>query len=226
MSFASKAISFYKNLTSPDIRIPENVEILNPMENQETIRILREFYEKYYNDDRIRIFLIGINPGRFGGGITGIPFTDPVNLEQVLGIRCDFEKRHELSSRFIYDVIEAMGGPGYFFGNFYLTAISPLGFTSNNKNLNYYDVKSIMTNWKLWISKKLKEQIGFGARTDIAFSLGQGKNFQYLRILNDDIKAFDKILPLPHPRWVMQYRYKKRDDFVREYVETLTGYLT
>ena len=49
-----------------------------------------------------RHLLLGINPGRFGGGVTGIPFTDPIRLQNVCGIENNFEKKQELSSVFIY----------------------------------------------------------------------------------------------------------------------------
>ncbi len=39
-----------------------------------------------------RYLILGINPGRFGGGITGIPFTDPIRLQNICGIENDFQK--------------------------------------------------------------------------------------------------------------------------------------
>ena len=86
------------------------------------------FYTKYYSDNNKRILLLGINPGRFGGGVTGIPFTDPVRLEKVCGIKNDFQKKQELSSVFIYEMIEAYGGAEKFYKQFYISAVSPLGF--------------------------------------------------------------------------------------------------
>ncbi len=221
MTFGKHALDFYRNLESPEKKLPGDVEIMNPLNDKKVIRIIEKFYLEYYKDTKDRIFLIGINPGRFGGGITGIPFTDPVNLENILGIKNDFEKRHELSSRFVYQVINELGGPGKFFGNFYLTAVSPLGYTSNDKNLNYYDIQWIRENWKPWFVEKLKEQIGFGARTDIAFSLGKGKNLDFLKKINKKAGLFKKIDHLPHPRWVMQYKYRIKEKYVRQYMESL-----
>ena len=91
-----------------------------PFTNAEVKKINKEFYRKYYGDNLKRVFLIGINPGRFGGGVTGIPFTDPVNLQEILGIKNSFIKKNELSSQFIYSVIKKVGGPDLFFGSFYL----------------------------------------------------------------------------------------------------------
>ncbi len=218
MTFGNKALAFYMNLEPPDISLPEGIEVLNPLNNRMTRDILEDFYNRYYHDRQKRIFLIGINPGRFGGGITGIPFTDPVNLDQVLHIQNDFEKKHELSSRFVYEVIERTGGPESFFGKFYLTAVSPLGFIKDHKNLNYYDVSTIKDGWEDWFVSKLKEQIAFGADQEVAFSMGQGKNLDFLDKINEVHQLFRKIKPLPHPRWVMQYRFKKRQDYIKEYV--------
>lgn len=220
-SFAEKAISFYRNLEPPPVSIPEEVEVMNPVKNTETMKIIEAFYRKFYADRKERIFLIGINPGRFGGGITGIPFTDPVNLEKVLGIENPFEKKHELSSRFVYEVVESLGGPEKFFGRVYLTAVSPLGFIMNNKNLNYYDVKSIREGWEKWMVEKLNEQIAFGANQNCAFSMGRGKNLNFLNQVNDRYQLFDRIEPLPHPRWVMQYRFRDRKKYIDEYCEKI-----
>ena len=32
---------------------------------------------------------------------------------------------------------------------------------------------------------------------------------------------FERILPLPHPRWVMQYRRKRKEEFVGQYLGVL-----
>ncbi len=66
------------------INCPRGVEVLNPYLDDEVMKLCKIFYDKYYNDDRGRVFIVGINPGRFGAGITGIPFTDPVVLEKIV----------------------------------------------------------------------------------------------------------------------------------------------
>ena len=225
MTFGEKAFQFYRNLAPPTLPFNAGMEILNPLAREEVINILETFYQKFYSDYNKRIFMIGINPGRFGGGITGIPFTDPVNLQEVLGIPNGFAKKHELSSRFIYDVIEKMGGPDQFFGHCYLTAVSPYGFVSGNNNLNYYDDKDLLKAWEPFLVDWLKQQIGFGAIPEIALSLGKGKNLEYLIKLNEKHGFFHQIGWLPHPRWVMQYRYKKRDDILKFYIEKLNSFI-
>jgi len=38
-------------------------------------------------------------------------------------------------------------------------------------------------------------------------------------------KFFEKIIPLPHPRFIMQYRRKQAADYIQSYVDTLKGCL-
>src|SRR6476646_8121752 len=151
MTFSQKAISFF---TSLDLKLPAalNTEVLNPYKNPETKKCVEQFFTKYFSDDRERIFMLGINPGRFGGGLTGISFSDPVALKKFCGIENNFGNKRELSSEFIYRVIEEYGGAEKFYKDFFMSAVCPLGFikaekrgaTQNrsllkSKNYNYYD---------------------------------------------------------------------------------------
>lgn len=72
-------------------------------------------------------------------------------------------------------MINAFGGPGHFYQQFYVTAISPLGFTSNNKNLNYYDDKMLQSSIEGFVVDNLKRQLDFGIERNVAFCLGEGK---------------------------------------------------
>ncbi len=221
MSFGSDILYFYNNLTIPSY--PEKpIEVMTPFENREVMEVNKKFYSKFYHNKQERIFLIGINPGRFGAGVTGIPFIDPVNLQQVLGIKNPFKKKHELSSEFIFAVIDAFGGAKRFFSRFYLTAVSPFGFVAHGKNINYYEIEFIRNHWRPFLIECLKKQLRAGGKRNIAFILGQGENYRFIKTLNNDQKIFDKLIPLPHPRWVMQYRFLQRMKYVRLYVKALT----
>jgi hypothetical protein len=79
MTFGKKVLEFYRNLDFSVSGIPDGIEVMNPMMEEQVQQYNEQFYSKYYNDTNPRIFLIGINPGRFGGGLTGIPFTDPIS---------------------------------------------------------------------------------------------------------------------------------------------------
>ncbi len=220
MSFADNILSFLQNLQL-GISLPDKVEVMNPFEKEATMLICTQFYNKYYNDNNERRMIIGINPGRFGGGVTGIPFTDPKRLKKECGIENQWAPKQELSSLFIYDVINAYGGAEIFYKDFYITAVSPLGFTRNNKNLNYYDDKMLQNEIKDFVIDCMNKQLQFGINRQIAFCLGDGKNFKYLSKLNEEMKFFKTIIPLSHPRFIMQYKLKKKEDYIQSYLDKL-----
>jgi len=220
MTVADKILQFYQNL-QPPAGLPEDVVVMNPYQEEAAWQITRTFYQQYYADNQERIILFGINPGRFGGGITGVPFTDPIKMEEVCGIPNDFDKKPELSSRFVYDMIEAFGGPVAFYKHFYISAMSPLGYIRDGKNLNYYDIKDWKSLFEQYAINRIKEQFDFPINRKIAFSIGQGQNLKFLEALNKKYDLFENIQTVPHPRWVMQYRLKRKDEFIQQYVEVL-----
>jgi uracil-DNA glycosylase len=220
MPLSKKILSFLKSLDLK-IELPTEVEVMNPFKDQAAFNLCQKFYKKYYSDDNSRYLILGINPGRFGGGVTGIPFTDPVRLQKACGIENDFKKRQELSSVFIYEMIHAFGGPEIFYGKFYISATSPLGFVKNNKNLNYYADRQLENSIKNFVIDCIKQQLAF-VNHKAAFCLGDGKNFVYLSKLNSEMHFFDKIVTLPHPRFIMQYRLKKKEEYIERYLRELT----
>src|SRR3972149_12017619 len=142
--FSSKAIDYFSNLKSP-VKLPPKIEVINPYENDAAKNTVNAFYQKFYDDDRKRIFILGINPGRFGGGLTGISFTDPVALRKHCCIDNHLGNKEELSSKFVYEVINRFGGVEKFFSHFFLSAIYPLALINDGKNFNYYDSKKLFT---------------------------------------------------------------------------------
>ena len=220
MTFSKKILSFFRSLDL-NVDLPIGVEVMNPFKDKTTFDLCDKFYNKYYNDNNSRHLILGINPGRFGGGITGIPFTDPLRLQNICGIENDFQKKQELSSVFVYEVIKFFGGTEMFYGKFYISSISPLGFTKGNKNLNYYDDLQLENGIKSFVIDCLQRQLKFGIRTDIVFCLGEGKNTAYLSNLNKQMHFFNKIVPLTHPRFIMQYKLKKEDEYIDKYLREL-----
>ncbi len=220
MTFATRVLDFYKQLSITE-QLPKGIEIINPYNKSSVTNVCTQFYNKYYNDNNPRTLIVGINPGRFGAGITGIPFTDPVILQNECEINNDFDKRSELSSDFVYKLINTMGGKEGFFNRFYIGSVSPLGFIKNGKNYNYYDSKELMLAIKPFIISNLVNQIGLGITSRKCYCFGQGKNYDYLKLLNIEHNLFDKIIPLPHPRWVMQYRRKSIDSILSDTISKL-----
>ncbi len=221
MTFAEHVVAFTRLLRPPDIALPPGFEWLFPYDNPETMRALTTFYERFYADNQVRTFIFGINPGRFGAGITGVPFTDPVRLANLCGIENDFQKKPELSSIFVWEFIHAYGGAVAFCRDFYITSLSPLGFVKDGKNINYYDDRFLQKAAEPFIAWNVRTQLEFGAQRDAALCLGEGQNFAFFQKLNAKHGFFKEIVPLPHPRWIMQYRRKRVDEFVEKYVGAL-----
>ena len=217
-TFSEQVLQFTLEL-KPNWVLPPEIELLFPYSAPETLGTMRSFYDKYYQDQKQRIFIFGINPGRFGAGITGVPFTDPIRLEENCFIPNSFKKRAELSSIFVYEFINAYGDPDSFYQKFYITSLCPLGFVKNGKNYNYYDDKKLEQAVEPHIIDNINQQLDFGGTKKIALCLGRGKNYKYFQQLNAKHQFFEEILPLPHPRWVMQYRRKKMDEFVRFFLD-------
>ena len=220
MTFADQVLSFYRDLEIAN-PLPEGVVTLNPYRDHNAFSYCTKFYKKFFDDVHERTVILGINPGRHGGGVTGIPFTDPVKME-AYGIPNAFNKKSELSADFIYRMIEAFGGPEKFYRKFYFSALSPLGFIKNGKNLNYYDIKELQVTVKDFIVESLKKQMTFGITTSVCYCLGEGENFKFLNRLNNELKIFRQIIPLAHPRFIMQYRRKKVDEYVDSYLKSLS----
>jgi hypothetical protein len=222
MFLSDRILEFFSQLKIVN-SLPKGVDILNPYRDQITFGLCQQFYQKYYRDGNERYMIVGINPGRLGGGLTGIPFTDPHKLETFCQIPNRLQKKSELSAEFIYLMIDSCGGPEKFYSRFYFSSVSPLGFTMDGRNLNYYDIPQLQTALKPFIVSCLNTQLAFGFHTNNCFVLGEGKNYSFLSKLNEENKFFKKLTPLPHPRFVMQYKRKKLKDYVQFYRDALSA---
>jgi hypothetical protein len=218
---AAAILDFYRNLR-PRFGLGNGIGIMNPYQEPAAWAVVQQFYLKYYSDDRPRVFIFGINPGRHGAGVTGVPFTNPIRLAEECGIPNDWKKKGELSSEFVYTVIEAVGGPVDFYGRYHFTALSPLGFVRHGKNLNYYDDKELMKAIEPFLFGCIRRQLATMPALPVCYCLGEGENYKYFSRINERHGFFKEIIPLPHPRWVMQYRRKKLRDYVDLYVNKLT----
>ena len=222
--FADSLIQFFRELDFKG-SLPDGISVMNPFRgNPEIIPMISQFYNKFYNDNSSRHLILGINPGRFGAGVTGIPFTDSKRLLEKCQLSIPGLNTFETSSVFIYEMIDAFGGVEEFYNKFFISAVCPLGFTSiNNKgksvNYNYYDSRKLMEAVLSFIKDSLIKQLEFGINRDSCFCLGTGKNFKFLVQLNNEMRIFDRIVPLEHPRFIMQYRSKQKGVYIRKYLE-------
>jgi len=220
MAYRNFYEDFIIKLSKPE-ELPDGVELLYPFEDPDVAEWVKAFYGKYYSDDRPRIIMLGINPGRFGAGKTGIPFTDPIRLQDICGIQNHLEKKPELSSVFIYDLIRAYGGADKFYGDFLFSSVCPFGFVKNGRNINYYDIPVLQEQLESFNIQSIKAQISLGASDRVAVCIGKGKNYKYIQKINHEHRLFDKLEVIPHPRWVMQYRLKKKSQIIDEIIEKL-----
>ena len=229
-TFAQKVIDFNAHLVF-DAPLPQGISVMNPFrDNACAVPASTAFYRKYYDDHRPRRIILGINPGRFGAGLTGIPFTDPKRLAERCHIHVDAcPSAHEPSSVFVYEVIAALGGEYAFYRDWYINSICPLGFTSTGKNgrqtnFNYYDRSALQRAAYPFIVESLRRQLAFGIRRDVCFCFGTGKNAAFLEKLNAEYAFFDSIVPLEHPRYIVQYKWKARQTYVEKSVSLLGKY--
>lgn len=226
MTWADKILTYMGELGYPNLVLPDDIGVMNPYVDSDSIKaIAKQFYKKYYDDNSPRHLILGINPGRLGAGATGLPFTDTKRLEAFCDIKVKGLHTHEPSSVYVYDVIMAMGGPEVFYKDFYISSVFPLGFTKLNNgkeiNYNYYDSKALEVAITPYALAHIRDQIAMGCVQDRVFCLGTGKNYKYLKSLNDQHSLFGEVVPLEHPRYIMQYKLKLKENYILAYMNAL-----
>ena len=85
--------------------------------------------------------------------------------------------------------------------------------------MNYYDDRKLADAITPFITSAVEKQIALGGRRDRAIVLGTGENARFFERLNDKHGFFRAILPLEHPRFIMQYRRKRLDEYLAKYAE-------
>ncbi len=201
--------------------LPNGIELLNPYTSDEVRRVVGEFTRKYYQSSGKRLAIWGINPGRFGAGVTGLSFTDPWAVREQLGISTTLDGRRELSAEFISMVIDAYGGPDVFYRDVYMCAISPLGFVKNGVNINFYDDTELRKTIVPFVHQTLSEQHSVGLMKNRCIVLGTGKLRGFVEAEVRDTIGYEHIVYLEHPRFIMQYRRSNVMLYVRKYVDTI-----
>lgn len=225
-TFADKVIDCNQHLqyTGP---LPAGFEVMNPyLDNPETLVVMQQFYHKYYADHNQRRFIAGINPGRHGAGVTGVPFTDTKRLESVCGIPMQSAHTHEISSVFMYDMITAYGGAQEFYRHFYINSPFPLALTrqvaGKMLNANYYDDPQLFEYVKPFMIRSLEQHISLGLDTSAVYVLGR-KNAIFINKLNQEARFFERLVILDHPRYLQQYKSRERQSYIDKYLLALSG---
>ena len=228
-TFGGKVLQFNDYLSSVNIELPDGFILNNPFNgiNKKQINeITKKFYNKFYNDNNCRRLIIGSSPARRGTAVTGIPYEDAQHLKNITGIHIDNFYINKSSSNFLYDIIEKYGGSEKFYSKFYMNFICPLGIVKinskgNKVNCNYYENKKVQKILYSFILESLKKQIEFGIDTSIVYCIGSGENYDFLTKLNNNYHLFETIIPLEHPRYIMQYDLKHKSEYIKKYLRAL-----
>lgn len=225
LTIGQRIIAFNKSLQYTG-KLPEGFAVLNPyLDNPETLQVMTSFYDKYYNDEVPRKFIIGINPSRHGAGVTGVPFTDTKHLENDCGIPMLSARTHEVSSVFVYDMIAQYGGVAAFYKDYYINSPFPLAIVRKNAqgnwlNANYYDDPKLFALTREYMIETLKKHIALGLDTNEVYILGK-KNATFLEKLNKEASLFKKMVVLEHPRYIEQYKSKEKQLYIDKFITLL-----
>jgi uracil-DNA glycosylase len=175
---------------------------------------INTFCQKLYGDAIPRVMICGINPGRFGAGMTGIPFLDFISLSQLIPSidRVESEK----SASFFFRIVSSFGAEA-FFRTFYVSNFSSVGYLRNGKNLNYYDLPPAAL---AIVESNFIKEIEIVKPTHV-ISLSKEVHQSVCRLLSASV---DCSLRLPHPSWVATYRSGEINQWVSRYMEVLEGF--
>ena len=232
MTFSEHVLQFNEKISHQSFELPNGFKVINPYNgNQKELiqQITWQFYQKYYHDNSSRRLLLGSSPGRRGTAVTGVPFEDANHLQKETGIVVDNFSIHPSSSNFLYDVIYEYGGCKKFYKDFYMNFVCPLGIVKintkgNEVNCNYYENKKLLKVLYPFIINSLRSIIDFGIDTSVCYCIGSGENYKILSEINTKYNFFDEIVPLEHPRFIMQYHSKDKDFYMNKYLSAFCNY--
>lgn len=232
ITFAEQILKFNEILSQKSFDLPIGFKVINPFkedQKEQVKKVTTAFYQKYYNDNRPRRLIFGSSPARNGTAVTGVPFEDAKHLQSETGIYIDKFYINKSSSGFIYDVIKEYGGCEKFYADFYMNFVCPLGLVRTNSkgnevNCNYYENKELQKSLYSFIVSSIRSQIDFGIDTSVCYCIGSGENYNFLSKINEEYNFFNTIIPLEHPRFIMQYNSKQKDIFLDKYIKALCNH--
>ncbi|ECB9717407.1 SMUG2 DNA glycosylase family protein [Listeria monocytogenes] len=225
-TIAKRILQFNEALANSSFDLPEGYRTVNPYSGDQSElvkKITTAFYQKYYNDTKLRRIILGSSPARRGSAVTGVPFEDAKHLQNETGIFIDKFYINQSSSDFLYGVMTEYGGCEAFYTDFYMNFVCPLGIVrmnakGNEVNCNYYENKKLQEALRPFILESLQNQIDCGIDTSVCYCIGSGENFNFLSKINDEHHFFGTIIPLEHPRFIMQYNSKNKDVYMEKYL--------
>ncbi|WP_409305568.1 uracil-DNA glycosylase family protein [Peribacillus sp. SCS-155] len=182
------------------------------------VNLVHKFYSAYYKEERERIVLCGINPGRLGAGKTGVPFIDFASLSYLLpGIDT---ADSELSATFIFSIINKLGY-GVFFNKVYLTNISWFGFSKEGRNYNYYRLPNHLQTQ--FTNGFIKEMEIVKPKTIIPLSKQVEKTINRMQVQNLINPQILIAQALAHPYYYSNFRTRYNRG-IKTYIEAIEKY--
>ena len=220
MSISDEVSAFYEGLRT--LAPPGGeVSLHNPFDHEARKAAIKAFCAKFYDDDAPRIHLLGINPNKPANTSTGVHYTDGYALDAHCGIENDFSKGRELTSKFFYLVVEALGGAAMFYERVFAWSMMPVCATEEGEYRNYYDngvrelVQPVVDHNLRWLADRVP-------CTGRAVVLGTGENKANFEALDGYPFGYDEVIYLPHPRWILQYHSAELEKHVESYVHALS----
>ena len=86
--------------------------------------------------------------------------------------------------------------------------------------MNYYDDIDLFNKWKNKIVEWIKFEVKILPQKNLCDHWKRKKS-KIFELLNKEYKFFDEIIALPHPRWILQYRSKEKNYYIKTYIKTL-----
>ena len=102
-----------------------------------------------------------------------------------------------------------------------MSFVCPLGIVKinskgNEVNCNYYETKKLQEALYPFIVSTIRYQIEFGIDISVCYCIGSGENYRILSEINKKYNFFKTIIPLEHPRFIIQYNSKHKDIFIKK----------
>jgi hypothetical protein len=69
----------------------------------------------------------------------------------------------------------------------------------------------------------MEEQLSWPIDRSVVYCLGTGKNYKFLLQLNEEHNWFDVIVPLEHPRYIMQYKSSRVEEYIQKYLKAFSA---
>ncbi|MEY2342744.1 uracil-DNA glycosylase family protein [Acidithiobacillus sp. IBUN Pt1247-S3] len=175
--------------------------------------IAEQFWQQYIPEPLPQTVILGLNPGRLGAGLTGIPLLDFRSLASLFPDGRLPRNDTEPSANFFHRVVQNVGAEK-FYREFYVSNVSAVGYLRDNKNCNYHELPDAAQRI---VEERFVAEMAVVAPKRI-IALGREVEATVQRLFPD---GSVRISHLPHPSWIMTYRLREAQSWVRRYTQML-----